>query len=245
MRVIGHMLTHNELGRYLRTSLPWLAEITNGNILVYDDRSDDGTAEYVNELRLPLVVRTDSTPSFVEDESALRGAAWRALEQSWFPTEDDWILCVDADEFVVSNAMHATADAAAVRHQIEEAAAEASAVTFRVQEVFDRTEARWPLVRIDGYWRDILAPRLMRWRPGGKFHPRREGGGSVPSNWPKATTINSALSILHYGYARPEDRQERLLRYAAGLGHNPVHIASISRPPSLRPWTGMAPPFFE
>lgn len=241
MRLIGHMVTRNEMGRYLPQTLGWLADITDGNVLVYDDQSTDGTVAYVNQQRLPLAIRADTTPSFREDESAFRRAAWRVLEQAYLLTTDDWILCIDADEFLVSES---STDPEEFREQLEEAMT-GSAVTFRVREVFGHDGAGWPLIRSDGYWGSILAARLMRWRPGGHFATQRQGGGSVPSNWPKATRINDDLAILHYGYARAEDRQERYTRYAGTLGHNPAHIASITRQPLLRTWKGMAPPHLE
>lgn len=242
MSLIGHMVVRNEMGRYLPDTLAWLAELADGRLLVYDDQSTDGTAGYVSsEMRLPLAIRSDDTPSFSEDESAFREAAWRVLEQAYWPTTDDWILSIDADEFLVTN--HPGGTSVHVSELIADATDNATAVTFPVAEVFGESDEKWPLLRTDGYWDRIQACRLVKWRPGGTFHPRREGGGSVPSAWPKPNTTNQDLSILHYGYTTPEDRAAKHLRYRYGAGHNPVHIASIQRQPRLTKWTGMAPPF--
>lgn len=242
MSLIGHMVVRNEMGRYLPETLGWLAELTGGRLLVYDDQSTDDTARFVSsECRLPLVVRSDATPSFAEDESAFREAAWRMLEQAFRPTPDDWVLTLDADEFLVTNQPGGTS--ADVNEFIEQATEGTTAVTFTVAEVFGLDDTGWPMLRSDGYWDSIHACRLVKWRPGGTFHPRREGGGSVPSSWPKPNVKNRDLSILHYGYTTPEDRQAKYLRYRYGGGHNRVHIDSIQRTPQLRKWPGMAPPF--
>lgn len=238
LRLTGHMVVRNEMDRYLPETLAWLAELTDGRVLVYDDQSTDGTAAYVSGERLPLAVRPDDVPSFADDESACRQAGWQALERAFLFTAEDWILAVDADEFLVTpDARHGLED---VRQSLARAATADSAVIFPVAEVFDETEDG-PLVRTDGYWSNITATRLAKWRPDGVFHPRREGGGSIPSNWPRPTAIDPGLTLLHYGYARPEDRNAKAMRYRSSSGHNPVHIDSITRPPRLVKWNGMTP----
>lgn len=241
MGLIGHMVIRNEMGRYLADSVPWLAELTDGRMLVYDDQSTDGSAAFVaQDCRLPLVVRPEWSPSFEEDESLLRQAAWWALERSLSPTADDWVLVIDADEFVVDT--DPAGDVMSVRDRLAAATIAASAVTFRVAEVFGVDDNEWPMLRTDGYWNQILAARLTKWRRDGFFHPRKEGGGSIPSSWPKASFTTKGLAILHYGYTTPEDRKAKYERYRYGKGHNRVHIDSIQRTPSLTRWVGMNPP---
>lgn len=240
MSLIGHMVVRNEKDRYLRQSLAWLAELTDGRLLVYDDQSTDGTAEYVyRDLRLPLVQRSDTTPSFAADESAFRSAGWQALETAFEPTTEDWILVIDADEFLVTTQPDGTS--ADVAQLIEEETDGATSVTFPVAEIFGLDDD-WPLIRADGYWPDIKACRLVRWRPGATFRPRKEGGGSVPSNWPKPRTTSSVLTILHYGYATAKDRATKFERYHGSDGHNPLHVRSIRTKPTLVRWRGMSPP---
>lgn len=235
------MVTRNELGRYLHDTLTWLADLTDNRVLVCDDQSTDGTADYIrNELRLPVVVRPDNVPPFSEDESAFRGASWHALEEAFGLSTDDWVLAMDADEFLVDRSCHGTLET--VRAAIARAVtAGETTVTFTVAEVFGE-DADDPVIRTDGYWGHIQACRLVRWRPGGRFHPRVEGGGSVPSNWPKTRITNGELAILHYGYATPEDRSVKYQRYRSIRGHSPAHVNSINKPPALRRWLGMPPP---
>lgn len=235
------MITRNELGRYLDDTVTWLAELTDGRTFVYDDRSDDGTPEHIRELGIPTQIRSNWIPSFLNDESRFRETAWRALEAAFEPTVDDWILTIDADEFLVDRSLHGNHDT--VREALQRAISTGdTAVTFTVAEVFGHDQNGEPLVRIDGYWGHIQACRLVRWRPGARFHPRVEGGGSVPSNWPKPRITNGELAILHYGYADEADRVAKHARYARGRGHNPAHVASILKPANTRRWLGMPAP---
>jgi hypothetical protein len=244
MSLIGHMVTRNEIGRYLPDTVAWLAELTDNRLLVYDDQSTDGTAEYISSTcRLPLAVRPDDVPTFASDESAFRQAAWRTMERAFQPSTDDWILSIDADEFLVTAEPGQTVEDVRVALDRAMSIPDATSVTFAVAEVFGVNDENWPMLRTDGYWDCIQACRLVKWRPGGTFHPRKEGGGSVPSAWPKPMFKNTDMALLHYGYTTPEDRSSKYLRYRFGGGHNPVHIASIQRAPRLTKWTGMAPPF--
>jgi hypothetical protein len=242
MRIIGHMVTRNELGRWLIVTLPWLSEICNGDVAIYDDQSDDGTDIYVRSLGLQVERRPDVVPAFVEDESIFRWAAWRAMERLLEPGPGDWILAVDADELLVSTT--AGADLVLVVTQLVDTigAAVTDTVTFHVAEIFGFNGMGWPLTRTDGYWGAITACRLARWQPEGMFQPRREGGGSLPSTWTADTGPNGQLEIMHLGYARPEDRRVKHQRYTTGTGHNIRHVQSILEQPTLQHWAGMRPP---
>jgi glycosyltransferase involved in cell wall biosynthesis len=238
-RILGHMVTHNELGRYLPATLDWLVDICD-TVVAYDDGSTDGTVDFLRASPVHLGCRPADAPSFSRDESALRAAAWKHLERVAQPQSTDWVLCIDADEFLVADD-----PASDLNEEITDAVEEASragaqSISFEVAEVFD-TSGPQPMVRTDGYWGEISACRLVRWRDKGRFDPRREGGGSVPSSWISWRHMATRLHLLHLGYATPEDRKARFMRYSAGAGHNPRHITSILQPPSLVPWTGMTP----
>lgn len=238
-RIIGHMVTRNEYGRYLQQSLLWLMERVD-EVVVYDDQSDDGTLEYLRATGVAVARRPDEVPSFLEDESRFRQAAWRFLESTAWPGGADWILSVDADEFLVTDDAAETVNDA-LNQAIACAQAESClAVNFNVREVFGYDRCT-PLVRKDAYWGGITACRLVRWRQGATFTPCPEGGGSVPTSWMDWRHMASNLSLLHLGYARAGDRQSKHDRYVGGR-HNPTHIASILRPGVLAPWAGMQPP---
>jgi Glycosyl transferase family 2 len=245
MRLIGHMVIRNELERYLTTTLPWLTKLCDGQVAVYDDQSTDGTLDYAQSLNICVARRQDAIPSFTKNEGIFRWAGWQAMERALSPRAGDWILAVDADEILVSKTVGA--DPTLVVTQLYETIAEAEALrqrtaTFRVAEIFGFDGMGWPLERTDGYWGAITAARLARWQTQGIFEARQEGGGSLPSAWPRATTVETRLELLHYGHATSEDRTTKHERYRTGTGHNPQHVASILTVPTLRHWAGMRPP---
>lgn len=241
-RLIGHMVTRNEATRWLKQTLPWLNAITDTTV-VYDDRSDDGTYAYVLGQGVTATSRPGNSVSFLQDESRFRGDGWAFMEDVARPGPGDWILCVDADEFVVTehrDPLGALAARLAILRAVEEAERQGrGAVTLPVIEVFGFRSGT-PMVRRDGYWGGITACRLTKWRPHASFSPRVEGGGSIPSGWLDHHLPTEDLHLMHLGYARPEDRQARYERYRSGRGHNMVHIDSILQCPTLAPWDGMS-----
>jgi Glycosyl transferase family 2 len=243
-RIIGHMVVRNELNRYLIKTLTWLAELVDGQVSVFDDGSTDGTVEAVRRLGVHVSERSPQVRSFSEDERACRAAGWVQMEKTMRPKAGDWVLAVDADEFVVDSE---STTARATRYALLQCIAETkacgtSAVNFHVAEVFGFDESGHPFVRVDGYWGAIRATRLAAWFPNGRFEGRRESGGSIPPGWTRnANCVNSPL-LLHYGYAREKDRICRYQRYVGHVGHSPSHIASILRQPVLTRWAGTNPP---
>jgi glycosyltransferase involved in cell wall biosynthesis len=236
-RIIGHMVTRNERNRYLADTLNYLHLLVD-DVVAYDDQSDDGTLEYLRSTNISCVRRPDDIPPFAHNESRFREAAWRYMERAVHPEEGDWILCIDADEALVPIGTYT----GWVQGQIDHALAHASrAVRFKVEEIFGYDEDGWPLVRKDGYWAQIHACRLVEWRHGGYFELCHEGGGSVPNAWTRPSVDSADMAILHYGYARADDRETKHERYSMSSGHNPQHVASILQPGRLQRWAGMDP----
>lgn len=233
------MVTRNEAGRYLAATLSWLTGLVE-QVCVFDDRSDDDTVAVAERCGAHVDIRPRNVPSFTEDESRFRAAGWAQMERIAAPDVNTWILAVDADEYLVASDPEGNRDG--TRQAIRETAHSArSAVVFPVAEIFGFDETGVPLVRTDGFWGCIKACRLVRWRPGAVFDERQEGGGSIPSSWARTSTTDPNLTILHYGYANAEDRAMKFERYASTLGHNPNHIASIMRAPTLKHWSGARP----
>lgn len=240
MRIIGHMVVRNELDRYLAVSLRSLWQVSDV-VYVFDDQSTDGTFEAIADQSIcPCWVhrRPDDVPSFAQDESAFREAAWSRMSSTVGAGVDDWVLCLDADEIIVSDQI------AMVPHLRDYLSGMAGvlettgspAVTFNVRECFGFDERDHPMIRTDGFWGSIRAKRFVRWQADDSFKVRAEGGGSVPSYASNWNAIADKVSIMHFGYAREEDRRAKQLRYASGRGHNTKHIASITTRPRLERW---------
>lgn len=245
IRIIGHMVVRNEMGRYLEPCLTAALEYCDV-VHVYDDLSDDGTLDWLRAWapgrRLLVDWRLFEMPSFAEDESAFRQEAWLSMTKETRARPNDWVMCLDADEFVVTKNPAAMTD---IRGQLEDEINRArvrqrTSIAFDVPEVFDTRDGELS-IRTDGYWGKIKATRLVRYDGLSEFHPRVEGGGSIPSR-PKQRDWNAGnVVLLHMGYARPEDRQAKHARYSEGKGHNSAHVASIVTKPRLQKWTGAVP----
>lgn len=245
MKIVGAMVVRNEMGRYLEPCLTAALEYCD-MIHVFDDRSDDGTFEWLQAWspgrRVAVARRADGQRSFAENEARFRQTAWRCMTKQLGIEPDDWVMCLDADEFLVTKNPHAMADIRGiVEDEITRAQmSERTSITFHVAEVFDvREEALG--VRVDGYWGKIQATRLVEHSGLRDFHPRVEGGGSIPSRSKVRDWNAGNVVLLHMGYARPEDRQAKHARYSEGKGHNPSHVASIVTRPRLQVWTGASP----
>jgi glycosyltransferase involved in cell wall biosynthesis len=240
-RIIGHMVTRNEMNRYLPTAIEWLRELTRDDVFVYDDGSTDDTYGYLQRLGVPAIQREPGDPTFLENEGVFRMMAWREMEIAADPTERDWILCVDADELLLGTASYSCDTRKVLLEEVRLAvAADIDAVTFDVAEAF-ALDGGHPKIRTDGYWGKIRACRLVRWRRDGRFAPRA-ACGSVPTPWINQDWVSLDLTLLHLGYAREADRLAKHERYSAGSGHNPQHVRSIMSSPMLSPWMGQRMP---
>jgi hypothetical protein len=179
-----------------------------------------------------------SDPTFLENESRFREAAWMHLEDALNPTTDDWLLILDADEFIVTRS---EGDGrAAIEATIAWAMSEScDHIELPVAEVFDAKLGQ-PLVRIDGQWGQIRADRLVRWHPHATFADKRLAGGSIPK-MPGPALRAGDPTILHAGHRREADRRAKHVRYSQHAGHGSAHVKSILDPPRLEAWSTPLP----
>lgn len=236
MRVFSITVTRNEADRYLAEVLDTLAGFVDHRF-VYDDQSTDATVDLAIAAGCEVWSRGDGTPSFLEHEGAFRQAAWRVFETTMTPAPEDWVLSVDADEFL------ATAhDRATVLRDIAATAGDRYSATIRIPEVFGADGDGCPLIRTDGFWNTIAARRFFRYEPGGHFRDKAMGCGSEPTYVNAHPTIAKLDDpvLLHYGYAAEADRRTKHTRYTtlADHGHSSTHVQSILSRQTLIRWDG-------
>lgn len=231
----SYLTTKNETQRYLAEFLEELAPYVD-DLLIYDDQSYDwdDLAELAEYAGATLVRRPGYAFSFAEDESFFRQQAWDAMVEYFEPTEDDWILSLDADEFLRApypEYVKELCDGLAPHGY--------NGLKLHIHEVWtDITEP--PEIRTDGFWAQTEGLRLCRFRPNAKFSPAKLGGGSLP-DYIDSVVVSAEIDILHYGYARQEDRRKKYDRYRSHSGrHNPRHISSILKTPTLAPLPPLA-----
>ncbi len=237
MRLIAHLVVRDEADRYLWDCLQWLTGFAD-TVTVFDDRSDDGTADIARRWGCHVDIRPPDAASFMENESAFREAGWHAMEAAAKPVNDDWIIALDADEFLVAIGD----ERETVLNNIDRADIEGlDGLVLPVAEIFGWDSLRLlPLQRTDAAWGTITACRMVRWRPDGTFKNRRQGGGSVPT-YVHSRGMTDSLHLAHVGYMDVEDRAAKHAHYSATRGHSQAHVQSILMPGRLQPWTGKIP----
>lgn len=236
MNIYANMVVKNEACRYLDKCLIWLSDHVDG-IFVYDDQSTDATATIAQEWAI-VVVRPDEVPSFLSHEAACRDAGWKAMEDALKPTHgEDWILCLDADEFLVDE----RGERSGMEEEIEKWKHMSSGLSFPIREVFGSGSGK-AFIRVDGYWDAITGLRLVRYKQNGSFFNRSFAGGSVPAYVYDEQVIQlETPDLLHFGYADAVDRRIKAQRYSNLPGHNRNHVNSILRPGVLEEWKGKTP----
>lgn len=238
----------NETGRFLDACLTHAMGFVDG-LAVYDDRSDDDSAAVAKSHGAQVQVRPESVPSFLEHEGQFRQGAWEHFENTLHPESGDVCLALDADEFLVADVSNIADTICGVAAQA--AAVGVPAITLRVPEVFDAKLDEQsglfvkPSVRIDGFWGGIVGTRLFMYQPNGVFQNKPMGCGAEPTyvtarNWVYPGT---GLHLMHLGYALPEDRVIKYVRYTslANHGHAGSHVESIVQSPVLSEWAGPWP----
>lgn len=239
MRLLTSIVVRNEANRYLDPVLDWLVEHVTEHVAVYDDRSDDNSVKIASDYTKHVTVRPPATAAFLDDESVVREAAWRWLEVALEPETGDWVLALDADEFLLANL--GVDESTAIKESISRADSEqADAVMVPRYEVFGFAADGTPMIRTDGWWGQIVNHRLVRWCGGGSFTRQTLAGGSLPG-YVRRSVFDNRLSLLHLGYATAADRRTKHERYRGREGHNRAHIDSILTAATLERWQGKVP----
>jgi hypothetical protein len=236
VRLFALIVTKDEANRYLDAVVRWTHGFVD-TVAVFDDRSWDDTREIANKAGALVGMREEGQISFAENESAFRQAAWEFLGNHCQPAQDDWVVCIDADEFLLTITVEDERKAllGAIWAAEEESC---SVIDMPVAEVFEMTGRR-PLIRTDGQWGQIRAPRIARWQPTPTFRDQKLAGGSLPQIAGPPLRIGDPL-LLHAGYRRRADRIEKQNRYSR-KGHGAAHVRSITETGIYTPWSHPLP----
>lgn len=233
----GMMIVRNEADRYLQSVLEWHLNFLD-DIFIFDDQSEDETVDLCLSYTDNVKRRPPSVPPFLEHEGFFRQWAWEDLHNSGV-SEGDMVLLIDADEFFVSDRDELVALAALNDEMLT---AGASSVRFMMPEIWDyRGDDLF--IRVDGFWNRNKNIRLVKYREGTTFAPKKMGGGSVPMWYTNEHVYEGIDPIIHFGYLNSDDREAKSKRYTeiVGNGHSARHIASILDKPRLQKWEGVTP----
>lgn len=242
----GLMVTKDEENRYLQSCLQWAFTFLD-SVFVYDDLSLDGTATIAAREGAIVEYRDANDPTFLDNEGVFRNNSWLAFEERVRPDENDWVLALDADDFFVGSCRPGGLQNYQ-RLAMEEYASHAEyvgrdSVALTFHQVWKNELGIW--TRQDGYWPKDKRPQLFRYRRGGTMirDPKKK---LATGCWPtyadhEPLTTVSYGGMLHYGYARDEDKKAKYDRYSSHKGHGGEHIESILKPAKLAEWRGEIP----
>jgi glycosyltransferase involved in cell wall biosynthesis len=216
-KIYGLMVMKNESDRYLKECLEWSSSFLD-EIFIFDDRSTDDSVNIASDFAT-VAVRPDSSPSFLENESMFRSQAWTYFEDLLSPSEEDWVLAFDADEFLYSGLpLH---DSLLKCTELG-----SDSVKIHFLEVFG-VDGDSLSVRVDPYWDSICSPRFFRFQGNASWPAASMGCGSEPL-YARGNPANQYdIKMLHFGYAKESDRLEKYNRYISRPGHSISHIKSI------------------
>lgn len=216
-RLVAAMVVRDEARRYLRAVLEDLDRYCDA-IVVLDDGSTDETPEVCARCAR-VILHRNPVSTFLQDESALRFQLWRLA----LAAEPDWILAVDADEFLEER-FKRERDAWLAQEEYD-------VIAFVRHDFWSPTH-----YRTDGVFAPSHKKMLVRHRPGFPYawDGRRVQSERIPANLP-GPVLWSPLRLKHFGYATPEDRLRKYLRAVATLPHLD-HSAILDPRPALAPW---------
>jgi hypothetical protein len=214
-----------EADRYLPEVLD-RAFIVSDTITCVLDPAATGAEESVAREFTDCVEQTPSY-SWGAHEGKFRQFAWETMEWHTQPDLDDYVLVLDADELIVDT------------DPIQKAAREHQGrrLGFTFYEMFSMTS-----YRVDGHWKPYVAWIMIPYRREGRVRDRAMASGREPTYATSVRRVDAPIaSVLHYGYARAEDRKAKHDRYMeidGGKYHSLEHLKSIMYPPQLKEWEG-------
>lgn len=199
-RVTLSMIVKNEEGRYLEQVLNSLKDHIDEAVIV-DDGSSDNTVSICKEIfkGIPLHIIQNGKSMFAS-EVELRKQQWNET----IATNPDWILNLDADEMIEDGFWDKA------QELLDHSACDI--YCFRLYDMWNATH-----YRESEYWNAhvFYKPFLMRYQRDFRYawNETAQHCGRFPMNtfaFPKRT---SEFRVKHFGWATPEDRASKQLRY--------------------------------
>lgn len=226
MKLVASMIVKDEMSRYLPLAVGHLLTYVD-EIRVLDDGSTDGTYEWCQDTDGVEVLRNPG-PAFFEHE----GRARQNLLNWVFESRADWVLGIDADEFV--------GDPSVVRDAVE-TATQYTVYCLWLVEAW-KVDMGSISIRVDGAWGPRRVPMLYQLPKGG---PPRRGQGRFWTIQDKQLACGRepiavireggraprlGAEVFHFGWTREADRPDRAQRYFdhdGGKFHQNKHLQSI------------------
>lgn len=228
LNLVASLIVKNEMQRYLPECIGHLREFCD-QIVVLDDGSTDQTGSWLDDnadAPMMVVEHLDPDDGFFAGHEGRKRQQLLDLTLNQFP---DWVLNIDADEFVTEPEM--------IRTYIE---GPRPVGTLAMEEVW-QAEKKELRVRVDGGWRSHPVPCLWSAKLSGQRGRRLQIANralacgrepeAVRRLFPRARPTGS--SILHFGWANKSGRQARYDRYVTADGgkfHKNAHLDSIMWP---------------
>ena len=244
MKLVASVIARNEAGRYLAPFIEHLLDFCD-EVRVYDDGSRDGTSEILASYER---VETMTGVLDISLFDAHEGKARQTLLDWTLEAEPTHILAIDCDEFV--------SDGQVLRDVLDRGGQRTTSWSMEMAEVWE-IDGECLCVRQDSLWR--AHPQPLVWKPIGprsryRIADRALASGRVPTGALTARPrLTRGVSMLHFGWANPEARQDRYDRYMridAGQFHQRGHLESIMWPEEKillqgRPWPEALDPWRE
>lgn len=206
-KLTAMLIVRNEAERYLSRCLESLLRFVD-DIVIIDDASEDDTPELcLSYPRVTLYRR--AVPLFLSHEAELRRELWHYTAAG----KPEWILAIDADEFLEASA----------RQEIPYLLRQSyfKAIGFRLFDCWGNEDC----FRSDGLWNPWLRgfssymvkyqPQLEAVWPDLKFHC-----GRLPLAYRRLVPYESSIRIKHLGWANPADIHAK---YRRALGQDPAN----------------------
>lgn len=236
MNLAASVIVRNELDRYLVPFITHLQAFCD-QIVVVDDFSDDGTFEWLASADRVNVIQLPSNGEFF---SGHEGHRRQYLLDYTLNQRPDWVLAIDADEFITDPVM--------IRDYIE---GPREVGLLDMEEVWKAGPTQLS-IRTDGGWRPHACPILWKTSLSGRrgqrlrIADRALACGREPQQIRRymGKARPTGASILHFGWAKESGRPARFERYVTADGgqfHQNAHLQSIMWPDSKvrleqKPW---------